>query len=70
VRGFPENHPPPVQVSNDAKVANNGPHRKISTMAVAAVMSDNNSKKVEGESLADCATIQMQDSQQMRGNRI
>jgi hypothetical protein len=56
-----ENHPaPPVQVSKEAKVANRGPHRKMSIKAVVAVITLNKSKNVAEEaaaSLADMATI-------------
>jgi hypothetical protein len=68
--GVLENHPPPVQVSNEAKAANKGPHRNISINAVVAVMMDKSSSMEDGESLAESATIQMQASQQILGNLI
>jgi hypothetical protein len=52
-----ENHPPPEQVSKEAKVANRGPHRKMSIKAVVAVITLNKSKFVEDAPLADMATI-------------
>jgi hypothetical protein len=52
-----ENHPPPVQVSKEAKVANRGPHIKMSIKAVVAVITLNKSNSEEAAScLADMAT--------------